>query len=221
VAVTLTIEPGTGSAGAVLGGATGAGTDGTGIATFAPTIDRPGHSYQLRAAAGAGIAPATSAPFDVSTVATVCSGACSGSDQLGDTSATVSANSNGGVLSLSLGLDNVDCNNAANKFYVATSQAVTFDVTPAIGRTTITMKLAAASVTKPFYKHEVCFSSPGSAFVNKYGVAIPAGEAGILPWCVNCDRPSGGPCVLLKWFDRYGNVYVKFSVPAGDPRGKI
>ena len=80
---------------------------------------------------------------------------------------------------------------------------------------------AAASVDRPFFKYEVCFSSPNSTFKNKYGRTIAAGDAGILPMCVNCLKPSGGPCVLLKWFDKDGNVYVKFSVPAGDPRGKI
>ena len=134
----------------------------------------------------------------------------------------MSGNSNGGVLSASLGLDTVDCNNAVNRNYVATSQTVTFDVTQATGRTLVTMKIAAASVTKLWFKYEVCFSSPSSTFVNKYGATIPAGQAGILPSCFfDCDRPSIGPCVLLKWFDLRGNVYVLFSVPAGDPRGRV
>jgi hypothetical protein len=221
LAIGLSIAPATGAAGAVLAGTTSATTGPTGLAVFAPTIDRAGHTYRLLAQAGGGVVSATSAAFEVSDVATVCSGACSVSTQSGTTSATVSANSNGGVLSASLGLDNVDCNNAVNHNYVATSQAVTFDVTPAIGRTTITMKLAAASVTRLWFKYEVCFSSPNSTFVNKYGASIAPGQAGILPWCFNCDKPSGGPCVLLKWFDFHGNVYVKFSVPSGDPRGRI
>ena len=100
--------------------------------------------------------------------------------QKGTTSATVNSNSNGGVLSASLGLDNVDCNNAVNRNYVATSETVTFDVTQATGRTLVTMKVAAASVTKLWFKYEVCFSSPNSTFVNKYGATIPAGQAGIL-----------------------------------------
>jgi hypothetical protein len=133
----------------------------------------------------------------------------------------VAATSNGGALWLSMGLDDVDCNNAVNHNYVTTSAPVTFNVTPTTGRTTITMKLAKASVTKLWFKYEVCFSSPNSSFVNKYGATIAAGQAGILPLCVDCDHPTGGPCVLLKWFDLHGNVYVKFSVPAGDPRGKI
>jgi hypothetical protein len=221
VAIGLAVEPGTGTAGALLGGVATAATGSSGLASFAPTIDRAGHGYVLRASAGPGIDTITSSPFDVSDFATLCSGTCSGSTQRGDTTASISATTNGGVVAMSLGLDDVDCNDAANGFYVSTSQAVTFDVTPAVGRTTITMKLAAASVTKPFFKYQVCFSSPSSTFVNLYGKPIAAGAAGILPWCFNCDKPSGGPCVVAKWFDRDGNVYVKFSVPAGDPRGKI
>jgi hypothetical protein len=220
--ISLSIAAGTGTAGAVLAGTRSSAAGATGLATFAPTIDRAGHAYQLLAQAGIGITPATSAAFEVSDVATVCSGACSVSTQSGTTSATVSGNSNGGVLTASLGLDNVDCNNAVNHNYVATSQAVTFDLSQATGRTLVTMKIAAASVTKLWFKYEVCFSSPNSTFVNKYGATIPAGQAGILPSCFfDCDRPSTGPCVLLKWFDFRGNVYVLFSVPAGDPRGQI
>jgi len=222
LAISLTIAAGTGTAGALLGGTTSAATGPGGLAAFAPTIDRAGHTYKLVAQAGSGITQATSSAFDVSDVATVCSGACSASTQKGTTSATVNSSSNGGVLSASLGLDNVDCNNAVNHNYVATSETVTFDVTQGTGRTLVTMKVAAASVTKLWFKYEVCFSSPNSTFVNKYGATIPAGQAGILPSCLfDCDRPSTGPCVLLKWFDLHGNVYVLFSVPAGDPRGRV
>lgn len=220
VTVAVSIKPGTGSTGAGIGGGTTAATDVSGQAEFAPTINLPGHDYKLVADAGAGIDGATSTVFDISDVAKVCSGSCSGTATEGDTTATVSATSNGGVLSLSVGLDDLDCNNAVNHNYVATSETVTWNVTPAAGRTAITIKVDHASVTKSFLKYEVCFSSPTSAFINKYGNPIAAGDAGILPWCINCDKPSGGPCVVAKWFDLHGNVYVKFSVPAGDPRGK-
>ena len=221
VTIGLAIHPGSGTSGADLGGVTSAATSASGLASFAPTISLAGHDYSLDASAGSGIDPATSATFDISDVAQACSGSCTGTDSLNDTTATVSATSNGGVLTMSLGLDDVDCNNAVNNYYVATSETVSFQVTPAAGRTTITIKLAAASVDRPFFKYEVCFSSPNSTFKNKYGKTIAAGDAGILPLCVNCLKPTGGPCVLLKWFDKDGNVYVKFSVPSGDPRGKI
>ncbi len=105
IGVTLTIKAGTGSAGAGLGGTASDATDANGRADFAPTIDLAGHGYKLVAGAGGSIGSATSAAFDVDDVAKVCSGACSGTDSLGDTTATVSATSNGGVLTLSLGLD--------------------------------------------------------------------------------------------------------------------
>ena len=221
IGITLTIKAGTGSAGAGLGGTASDATDANGRADFAPTIDLAGHGYKLVAGAGGSFGSTTSAAFDIDDVTKVCSGACSATDSLGDTTATVSATSNGGVLSLSLGLDPIDCNNAANHFYVTTSESVSWNVTPAAGRTTITIKLDRDSVTKSFLKYEVCFSSPTSSFVNKYGNTIAAGDAGILPWCLNCAKPSGGPCVVAKWFDLHGNVFVRFSVPVGDPRGKI
>jgi hypothetical protein len=226
VSVGLAITAGTGTSGALLGGTTSAATDSTGLATFAPTIDRAGRAYRL-AATAAGIVAATSGPFDVSDVATVCTGACSASDQLLTTNATVNATSNGGVLTVSLGLDSLDCNDATNRYYVATSQVVSFDVTPATGRTVVTLELAAASVNRPYYRYQVCFSSPTSTFVNRYGATIAAGQPGLLPDCRDCDdgrslpSASSGPCVVARWVDASGNVYVKFSVPVGDPRGKI
>jgi hypothetical protein len=222
VNVSLAIVADTGTPGAILGGTTAGLTNGSGLAEFAPTIDTIGQDYQLRATAGSGISSATSLPFDIDAVVEICAGACSGTDQQGDTTATVSAKSNGGLLTMSLGLDPApDCNNAANGFYVGTSEVLTFSVTPATGRTTVVMKLARASVTKPVFKYEVCFESPDSEFVNKLGEQIGFGEAGILPWCSNILHPSGGPCVVLKWFDLHGNIYVKFSVPVGDPRGQF
>ncbi len=220
VNVSVSIKAGTGTAGAAIGGTTNDATDANGRADFAPTISLAGHDYKLAADAGAGIDPGTSGVFDISDVAELCSGACSGSADSGDTTATINATSNGGVLTMSVGLDELDCNNAVNHNYVATSETVTWNVTPAAGRTSVTIKLDAASVTKVFLKYEMCFSSPTSAFVNKYGNPIAAGDPGILPWCVNVFKPSGGPCVVAKWFDLHGNVYVKSSVPAGDPRGK-
>jgi hypothetical protein len=221
VGISLAIAPGTGTAGATLGGSISAPTGATGLASFAPTIDLIGHDYQLVATAGAGISPATSTDFDVDEVVEACAGACSGTAELGDTVATVSATSNGGLLTMSLGLDSpatVDCNDAVNGFYVGTSEVLTFNVTPATGRTTVVMSVDG---TKPFWQYEVCFSSPGSSFVNKLGAPIAAGQPGILPWCANIFKPSGGPCVVLKWPDFHGNVFVKFSVPQGDPRGRI
>jgi hypothetical protein len=218
LSVSLAIEPGTGTSGAMLGGSTSGLTGVGGSVSFAPTIDLVGHDYQLRASAGPGITSGLSVAFDVDAVVQACAGSCSGTVELGGTSASISTTSNGGILTMSLGLDGLDCNDAANGFYVGTSEVLTFDVTPAAGRTTVVMSVVA---TKPFWAYEACFSSPASAFVNKLGVPIAAGQAGILPWCPNIFKPSGGPCVVLKWPDFHGKAFVKFSVPQGDPRGRI
>ena len=84
---------------------------------------------------------------------------------------------------MSVGLDDVDCNNAVNHNYVATSATVTFNVTPPPAARRHDEDRQAASVTKLWFKYEVCFSSPNSSFVNKYGATIAAGQAGILPSC--------------------------------------
>ncbi len=191
------------------------------MASFAPTIDLPGPDYRLRAEAGPGIDPATSGVFDIQAVAIACTGNCSGSTSLADTSGTVSANAPGGLLTMTFGVDTLDCNDAPNHFYVATSEVLTFAVTPSSGRKTITIGLDAASVTKPASKYEVCFTTPNETFVNKYGNTIAPGDPGILPTCKNCSKPSGGPCVVSRWKDSAGNVFVKFSVPMADPRGRI
>ena len=220
VEVGLEIAPGTGAAGATLHGDHTDTTNSNGIAVFAPSIDRAERGYRLQASATiSGIGDADpSSVFDISDVAVVCSGACSGSSQKSDTSATVSAVSSG-VLSLSLGLDDIDCNGSANRFYQSSSQVLSFDVTSGVGRTTVTITLAASTATRAVRKYEVCFSSPVSRFTNTYGASIAAGHAGLLPACPR--RLAGGPCVLSKDRDRTGNIVVRFSVPSGDPRGKI
>ncbi len=221
VAVDIAIAAGTGTSGADLGGTTSAATGSDGIAAFAPTIDLSGDGYKLKASAGSGIDPASSNAFDIADVAKACTGPCSGSATSSTTSATVSANAPGGLLTMTFGVDSVDCNNAVNHYYVATSEVLTFAVTPSQGRKTITIGLAAAAVTKPASKYEVCFSTPNELFVNKYGSTIAPNDPGILPTCKNCSKPSGGPCVISRWKDSAGNVFVKFSVPMADPRGHI
>ena len=221
VDVNLAIASGTGTAGAETRGDFTDATSSSGVAAFAPTIDLAGRDYRLVASATiSGItASDDSAAFDISDVAVDCSGACSGSSDKGDTSATVSAETNG-ILTFSLGLDGIDCNDSANRFYASSSEVVTFDVTAGVGRTTVTITLGASSVTKVAKKYEVCFSSPASSFTNTYGVAIAAGQAGLLPACPR--KLSGAPpCVLSKDRARNGDIVVTFSVPTGDPRGKI
>jgi hypothetical protein len=232
IAVALSIAAGTGASNATLGGVTSDVTNANGVAAFAPTIDKAAHGYRLDASAGSGIIGATSDAFDITGVAVRCSGACTGTDQSGNTQASVSANTTG-LLTLTVGLDGVTCNDAANSFYTTTSQPILFNVTSGTGRTTVTIGLAAGSVNRSYKKYQVCFSSPASSFTNRFGVAVAAGEAGLLPDCSRNDDHDDhrglrssllgaqGPCVERRSKDAAGNVFVQFSVPAGDPRGAV
>ena len=122
---------------------------------------------------------------------------------------------------MSLGLDQLDCDNAANHFYQSISSPLTWDITPANGRTEITIRLAAADVTRSYNLYDVCFSSPVSSFRNRYNEKIAAGEAGLLKTCpARLDKQDSDPCVVDKWREN-GDVLIKFSVPAGGPRGRI
>lgn len=241
IPVGLAIKPGTGAAGASLGGTRDATTNANGVATFAPTIDKEGTGYRLQAD-GTGLAGTTSAPFNVAGVAVACTGACTGEQSKGSTTASISSTTTG-TLSLSLGVDDVSCDNEINKYYQATSESLLFDVTDGTGRTVVTVRIDAADVDRRLGRYRVCFSSPVSTFVNKYGHTIAPGEAGILPDCWDDDddhhdatavviahdddepRPplplDHQACLEKKWKDRAGNVYVRFSVPPGDPRAKI
>jgi hypothetical protein len=239
IPVALAIKPGTGTEGASLGGAREAATNTSGVATFAPTIDTPGNGFRITAA-GSGLTGATSAPFDVAGIAVACTGACTGEQSKGSTTASISSTATG-TLSLSLGLGDVSCDNAVNRYYKATSEPLLFDVTDGTGRTVVTVRIDAEDADRRVGKYRVCFSSPVSTFKNKYGITIAPGEAGILPDCWDHDDDDRDPhavviahdgwrpplpldhqaCLEKKWRDRAGNVYVRFSVPPGDPRAKI
>lgn len=220
VTVSLAIVSGTGAAGADLSGSTTDTTNSNGVAAFAPKIDTTANGYRLKATAS-GIIGVESNAFDISDVAVVCDGGCSGTSSKGGTTTTIAANSSGGVLSFSLGTSSVDCNNKKNLWYKGTSVPVEWDVTSGTGRTTVTIELDRADVTKPFLFYEVCFSSPESRFKNLFGKWIEKGEAGLLPPCLFTIRRSDQPCLVAKWIDKDRDVHVRFSVPPGDPRGRI
>jgi hypothetical protein len=221
VAISLGIVSGTGASGASLGGDTADATNSNGVSVFAPTIDRSGRGYRLVASASGIIDSDASAPFDINDVAKVCAGPCSGTTDKGGTTTTIRVDSDGGVLTMSLGLDALDCNDTANNHYTSTSAPVTWDISAANGRTEITIRLDASDVTRPYNLYDVCFSSPTSSFRNRYNVRIAPGEAGLLKICPpRLDKQTSDPCVSDKWRED-GDVLVKFSVPPGDPRGRI
>jgi hypothetical protein len=221
VTISVAIVSGTGDPGASLGGDTSDPTNSNGVATFAPTIDGSANGYRLIATASGIIDSDPSSAFDIDDVAVVCSGSCSGTSSQGATTATVGASSSGGTLTFSLGEGAVDCNNKTNLWYKSTSAPVEWNVTQGTGRTTVEIELDRSAVTKPFLLYEVCFSSPESRFKNIIGKWIEPGEAGLLPLCLLTIRRSDQPCVVAKWIDRDRDVHVRFSVPPGDPRGRI
>ncbi len=221
VTISLAIKDGTGDPGATLGGDRSDATNGNGVAAFAPTIDRTATGYRLVASADGIIGSDASSSFDISDVAVVCSGSCSGTSSKGATTASVDASSSGGVLTFSLGTGSVDCNNKANLWYQTSSAPVEWNVTQGTGRATIEIELQRSDVTKPFLLYDVCFSSPTSTFKNKFGRTIQPGDAGLLPLCLLTIRRSDQACVVAKWIDRDRDVHVRFSVPPGDPRGRI
>jgi hypothetical protein len=221
VTVSLAIVTGSGASGATLGGDTSDVTNSNGVSAFAPTIDRSERGYRLVASASGIIDSDASASFDINDVAKVCAGTCSGTTDKGGTTATIRVDSNGGVLTMSLGLDPLDCDNKANDYYKSSSAPVTWDISTAGGRTEITIRLDASDVTRPYNLYDVCFSSPTSSFRNRYNVRIAPGEAGLLKICPpRLDKQSSDPCVVDKWREG-GDVLVRFSVPPGDPRGRI
>lgn len=242
IPVSIAIAAGTGAAGAALSGTTSDTTNVNGIASFAPRIDKVAFGYRFVADAGAGITGTTSSAFQIAGVAVACTGACTGTQSVGATTASISSTTTG-TLSLSLGLEDVSCDNEVNKSYQASSEPLLFDVTEGTGRTVVTVRIDAANVDRRLGHYRVCFASPVSTFINKYGATIAAGEAGVLPDCWEDDDdhhhadptailvPEHGPrptlpvdhqaCVEKKWKDHDDNVYVRFSVPPGDPRAKI
>ena len=229
VTVSLAIVEGTGSSGAVLTGSTSQ-TDASGQASFSQlAIDTPGLVYQLRATA-TGLEPATSGPFDIHAVLVECDGFCSATESEGNTTASVSANSAGGYVAMSFGVEALSCDDAANQYYPRTSEVLTFEVTGSSAQI-VTMTIAKSSVTRPFYRYRACFSSPTNGFVNHYGVAIAPGQAGLLPDCFDFHHHGSSaraltnhgdvdaPCQLLRGVDRHGNVFVTFLTAEDDPEG--
>jgi hypothetical protein len=209
-----------------LGGGFTGSTNSDGVAEFGPTITQPGLAYQLRATySSSSIADSSpSAEFDITDAAVDCpnTGTCKGPAIVdGDTTASVTATSTG-VLSYTLGLngDDIDCEDAANHYYRSDSEVLTFNVTSATGRTTVTITLKASSVDRAARKYEVCFSSV-KRFTNLYGVVIEPGIAGLLAACPKKVALNADPCVKSKARANNGDVVVIFDVPGGDPRGRI
>jgi hypothetical protein len=226
VQVTLALVSSTAPSGVTLGGDTEDATNGDGIARFEPTIGTTARGYKLRASASdPQIADSdASSAFNIEDVAKLCNGSCEADPpSKAGTTAEIDVTSNGGILTVSLGLDDAEltCENAANDFYEDSSSTVTWDVTQAGSRTVVIIRLDASQVDRPYNLYDVCFSAPSYGFRNRFNVRIEPGEAGLLKICPpRLDKQNADPCVVDKWREN-GDVLIKFSVPPGDPRGRI
>jgi hypothetical protein len=227
VQVTLAIS--SGPSGVSLGGLTQVATNSNGVASFKSTDDPKGprigtsaRDYRLVASASGIVDSDPSAAFDIEDVAKTCSGSCPANpDPKGGTTASLDVTSSG-IVTASLGIDSgLTCDNAANDFYEDTTPIVTWNVTQANSRTVITIRLDASRVDRPYNLYDVCFSAPSYGFRNRFNVRIEPGEAGLLKICPpRLDKQNADPCVVDKWREN-GDVLIKFSVPPGDPRGRI
>lgn len=219
--VSLKIKSGSGTVEASLAGTTTVETNRDGYATFAPTINRSGFGYRLIAQTEDASAP--SAAFDIVDAARACSGGpCPESTSKGGVRAELENGDVNGYVTLSIGLEGGNCNDAKNRFYQTTVDAVTFNVQGSTKRTVVTIILDASVVDRSHPLYEVCFSSPESTFHNKWGESIRKGEDGILHTCRGASEEwAGEPCLVSKESRPNGDIAVTFSVPPGDPRGVL
>ena len=85
-------------------------------------------------------------------------------------------------------------------------------VTPSTRSKVTTLTLAAASVTKSASKYDVCYSS-NLSFKDESGATV---TTGLLPTCAS--KNPVPPCVVSKALDKFKNLVIVVSSPAGDPK---
>ena len=125
---------------------------------------------------------------------------------MGNTTAGVSTTGDGFIW-VSLGIEELSCDDEANHHYPQTSEVLTWGV---VGSTDVKIvrivvdkdsieddSIGAGSIgtdngTPTHRRFQVCFSSPTTGFVNWFGVQIDAGEAGLLPDCFHHHHDLAG-----------------------------
>jgi hypothetical protein len=214
IAIRLVIKSGTGNPNAHVSGDS-ALTDADGVAVFEPSIDTEGFGYKLvaRAADRASlnsehIASVPSAAFDIRDGdVTACSGACSDSDEKGNTKAQVNGDADG-YLVFNLGDSGAGCGEAD-------SEILSFDLVGTVNeRTLVTIEVL---IDRGRLPDDVCLRSD-EPFVDKDGETVPAGEAGLL---ADCDPPvqtNDDPCIEERSGPSVNPVVITFSVDPGDPK---
>ncbi len=184
-----------------------------GAASFAdPSISASAQEYCLEASAAAPeVAPATSTPFNIDDVLTLCpSGTCFASDP-SPSSGTIGSVTAGSVvpgtpLAISIGVEGVSCSG-----YTVTSGVVTYDIAdPSVVSIEIAKAVVDESPNNGASFYQVCFDSS----------AAPSSDAGtLLP---DCSATTPAPCVVARTKTRAGDVIVTFSSPGGvDPRAGV
>ena len=193
-----------------------------GVATFTTlSIDQHGLGYTLRATSPS-IASATSDAFDIVDVGTICgTGPCSGHVASETTRVRLQTPSGqaGDLLSLSLGVQAVDCPN-----YQESSDAATFDVSGSDRMMKVTLMTFGDSLAGHHHQEgdrQVCYASTVE-FIQRNGTPAPLIHGlytGLLPDCGR--HHQAAPCVLSRQGgDDDETATVTFLAPVGDPTGR-
>ena len=196
-----------------------------GIAPFASlSIDKAGTGYSL-AASSPGIAPDTSAFFDIWGSLTGCSGSCSGSASSKTTTEAITTSGSNDVLGIGLGGKSYLCGTS----YSQTTDPVSFDLLDSSGTamggaefsgTLEILKDAVKSSGHPGASSwQICYAST-QAFTPVPGTSgsVVFGSdtyfTGLLP---DCSGTQLAPCVQARTKDNAGDVVITF-LAIGDPK---
>ncbi len=209
-------DPTAGDVAVFTGGTAGSAVNGS--RTFAPTIDISATGYTVIANATAGNAASQgivsglpSQSFNIVDVATICgsTGGCTARAGRGQkTEAVVDASPSGAAGDLVILSINDPTVTLTCRGYTASSDLVVFDVTksdgaPSLRAKTATLTLQAVFVNKSASKYQVCFQG---------ATGVPL----LLPTCAA--KTPVPPCVVSKALDKFKNLVIVVSAPAGDPK---
>jgi hypothetical protein len=214
VTVGLDIDPGHNPGPGALSGTTSAGTT-NGAATFGTlSIGTHGRDYELRASSS-GITTGLSADFDIEDTGLICSGGpCNGNahGHLASGSVSVASSSPGDILTVSMGLDALDCPG-----YVEPPVDVMAFFYSGSASKVVVYTIEASAVDRPTSKYQACYAST-NPFTQRDGTPAPlvgGFYTGLLPDCSK--KHPVPPCLNTKVKDGFGNVNLTILAPAGDP----
>lgn len=180
------------------------------------SISPAGSGYRLGAAAGPGIVPATSDPFDVIGIGVVCTGPGCSETVVSSNGVVVTVTAPdaqaGDVITVQLDVEALACPGYTP---LAGTPIVTFTVTGNSIRV-VTIRVPAALATRPLHQNRVCYSSLLS-FTDRLGVVT---NTGLLPSCPT-KQPSVPPCQRVSRIHRpSGDHIISFIAPPGSTKGR-